>query len=336
MARSSFQSRTLRLIAPAFAIAVFGSSGAFGASPYLGELDENEAVLIDFDADEPVILAAGPKATPLPPTPPVAPMPSLAPLARLAALPHLGLPRGAWYGVSLRCSDCSIGRDDEEEGYEWRFGEAPEIVDIEVDSPADRAGVRRGDVLTHVDGVPITKREAGRRFGTAKVGDSVRWTVRLGNKTREVTVVAGKRPGLDGKYWEDVHAELRAAQEALAAQQEKMQQSHMDAEQYEDLRETQERLAQMARSLADLERQRAARAPRALLIDPNELVVMPDDEQIRIVDRNMIRDTHRLRYSGKIGDSKVEVRGTSAVVVTEEKNGDLVIDTPDASIRVKK
>lgn len=300
------------------------------------EIAVGAPVVVELPADFEVV--AGPTRTPRPavaPTPPIPPTPAVPPSYRL---PRLGLPTGAWYGVSLRCSDCSMEREGETRAFEWHFRSAPEIVEIEPDSPAERAGVRRGDVLTHVDGIPITSREAGRRFGAAKAGDKLRWTVRLGNKTRDVTIVAGERPQDEGDDFSAMRAELRAAQEAFEAQREKLRELNLDEARLEELRAAHARLADVARSLADLERERAVLAPKGLFVIPDDLADLPDDERVRIVGRDVhvLRDGHRLRYSGEIGDSRVEVRGSSAVVVTEEKNGDLVIDTPDASIRVKK
>src|SRR5262249_15355131 len=110
--------------------------------------------------------AYGPRATfvdlpapPAPPAPPVAPVPTpvVAPMPPMPPMPpsppsiwrmrHM-LPPKAWYGVSLRCSDCSVRQDEDDKVLEWRFRSEPEISGIEPDSPADRAGVRDGDVIT--------------------------------------------------------------------------------------------------------------------------------------------------------------------------------------------
>lgn len=299
------------------------------ASPYLGVVTTPDATV---ESAVRTAIAAAPVATPSPRAiPPVPPIPSV------PALPRL--PLDAWYGISLRCSDCSIFRDeDNDEVLAWRFRSEPEILDVEPDSPADRAGVRSGDILTHVEGHEITSREGGRRFGAAQPGDTVRWTVRDGRKSRDVTVVAGERLEGDRRSWAAVRDELRAAREALRAQRDKLRALHYDEARLHELDASRESLEDMARSLADLERQGLAMAPEALMLDPDRVVLLPDrgdgKDPVRIVQRD--RRVHRLRYTGDIGDSRVEVRGSSAVVVTEEKNGDLVIDTPDASIRVKK
>ena len=61
-------------------------------------------------------------------------------------------------------------------------------------SPAARAGLRPGDVLTHIDGVSILTRAGARRFGGVEPGQKVRVTVLRDGRaiTRELTL--GRRP----------------------------------------------------------------------------------------------------------------------------------------------
>jgi hypothetical protein len=325
---------------------------AHAADPYLGEQTRTGAATHAAKAacdaaaavaaaapmaltDAGPLLAAAPSSSSRRSRPAVAPVPPLPAIAALPAVPRL--PPDAWYGISLRCSDCSISRQDDDAAMQWSFGAEPEILDVEPDGPADRAGVRPGDVLTHVDGHDITSRLGGQRFGSASPGDTLRWTVRDGRKSREVTVVAQERPELEGRSWASVRDELRAAAEGLRSQNENLS-AYLDAKRLAELRATQGKLEDMARKMADLDRRRSLLAPRAYVIDPDDVVVLPDDDPdkdpVRIVKRD--RRVHRLRYTGDIGDSRVEVRGSSEVVVTEEKNGDIVIDTPDASIRVER
>jgi hypothetical protein len=63
-------------------------------------------------------------------------------------------------------------------------------------------------------------------------------------------------------------------------------------------------------------------------------------EQSRIVERASRRAAdaarQRLRYTGTVGSSEVEVRGLGTVVVTTESpTGEIVITTADATIRVR-
>jgi membrane-associated protease RseP (regulator of RpoE activity) len=60
--------------------------------------------------------------------------------------------------------------------------------------PADRAGLRVGDRMTHLDGVSIASREGARKLGAVRPGQRVRVTVLRDGKsiTRDLTL--GTRP----------------------------------------------------------------------------------------------------------------------------------------------
>jgi S1-C subfamily serine protease len=47
-----------------------------------------------------------------------------------------------------------------------------------------------GDILTHVDGLPITSERAARRFVEASPGDEVRLTLRRDGETIEIALRA--------------------------------------------------------------------------------------------------------------------------------------------------
>lgn len=73
----------------------------------------------------------------------------------------------------------------------WSFRDAPEILDIDPDGPA--AGrLEPGDVLTALDGIAITRPEAGERFANLAPDERVRLTVRREGRdlTVEITTAA--------------------------------------------------------------------------------------------------------------------------------------------------
>lgn len=101
----------------------------------------------------------------------------------------------AWFGFSIRCNGCgwaSSGRPGDSPV--WESEEAPELSMIASNSPASRAGLRRGDRITHIDGVSILSNSGRRKFGGVKPGQRIRLTVdRDGNTlVRELTL--GERP----------------------------------------------------------------------------------------------------------------------------------------------
>jgi hypothetical protein len=86
---------------------------------------------------------------------------------------------------------------EEETGVaEWSFAEPPEVSSVEDGSPADLAGLRRGDVLLEIDGDALVTAAGGRKFGSVKPGQTVRLTYRRGGETGSARATATRRPGL--------------------------------------------------------------------------------------------------------------------------------------------
>lgn len=140
-------------------------------------------------------------ATPAPSTPPADLVPGV-----WAVVPDSRATPSGWFGFSFRCNDCGWARGGGSAGPVWESDEAPELSMISAGGPAARAGLRRGDRLTHIDGYSITSREGSRRLGSVRPGQKVKLTVmRDGTPlTRELTL--GRRP------------EARAAAAVVAAQ----------------------------------------------------------------------------------------------------------------------
>jgi hypothetical protein len=67
---------------------------------------------------------------------------------------------------------------------------------VQDDSPADAAGLERGDVLLEIDGESLLTTEGGRQFGSVEPGQTVRWTYRRDGRVQTTTATAGKRPPL--------------------------------------------------------------------------------------------------------------------------------------------
>ena len=119
-------------------------------------------------------------------------------MARVSPVPaptYTLLPSG-WFGFGIRCSDCRWSVDEETGVAEWSFDEPPEVSSVEDGSPADRAGLRRGDVLLEIDGQALVTPIGGQSFGSVKPGQTVRWTYRRGGETRSTRATAIHRPGM--------------------------------------------------------------------------------------------------------------------------------------------
>jgi hypothetical protein len=104
---------------------------------------------------------------------------------------HAILPRG-WLGFSLSCSDCIVGKSEEGRVW-WKFSDYPEINRVEIGSPAHEAGMRAGDVLTHIDDHDLTEEKGGELFGALQPGDTVTFRYVRQGEERTVTLMAGER-----------------------------------------------------------------------------------------------------------------------------------------------
>ncbi len=128
---------------------------------------------------EPPVRAADPARITGPPSParaPLPPLPMLFPSGRL--------------GLSLRCSDCTVKIEGDSVRV-WSFAEPPTVTSVEPGSPAAVAGIRSGDRLVTVDGVPITSARGGQRFGGITSGERVAVGIRRDGRERQVEVTAG-------------------------------------------------------------------------------------------------------------------------------------------------
>lgn len=89
-----------------------------------------------------------------------------------------------WVGVAFSCDDCTLAQVDGQP--RWSFATPPEVYSVEQGSPAYDAGLRRGDVITHVQNIAITTAEGGRRWAALRPGDAVRVTYRRDGASRSV------------------------------------------------------------------------------------------------------------------------------------------------------
>ncbi|MFH1679856.1 MAG: PDZ domain-containing protein [Candidatus Eisenbacteria bacterium] len=125
---------------------------------------------------------------PIPPIPSIPSFPSIlsAPQIAFWTMPKLPHP---WLGFGLKCSI---------EG-KWfsnnlRFTEPPVVFNVRSGSAADRAGIRAGDVLTYVDGLPIDKKKGTRRFAEIRPGDKVMLTLRRKGEPLDLELRADAGP----------------------------------------------------------------------------------------------------------------------------------------------
>ncbi len=126
----------------------------------------------------------------VPPAPVVEPVPDAAPEPPTppAALDIVELPPRVSLGFGFQCSHCTYSDNRDGRAF-WSFPEPPNIF-VTPGSPAWHGGLRSGDEIVAIGGVPITTEEGGRRFASIQPGDRITWTVERLGETRRATTTA--------------------------------------------------------------------------------------------------------------------------------------------------
>ena len=258
-----------------------------------------------------------------------------------SALPALASSRSRGsFGFGLMCSgNCEIRVEQDGGLY---FSEYPEVYNVERGSGADKAGIRRGDVITAVNGQSITTRAGGRIFGLAKAGESVRFTIRRGGSSRTVALKAAPPAAStvdlakSSESLERAQIALRELQRDQQTQMQKIQEElrasrAAEADQVRELqREFYRKEQDHRRKLNELSNElaRAESRMRAAIQDSARSACAVNS----VAPRSGART---LRYTGVVGNSEIEVRGTSPVTVTESSD-EVVITTGSTQVKVKK
>jgi membrane-associated protease RseP (regulator of RpoE activity) len=229
-----------------------------------------------------------------------------------------------WFGFGISCN-CEVYTEETEESPIWSFREPPEISLVEDGSPADVAGLKRGDLLLEIDGVDIMSDEGGRRFGAVKAGDTVTFRYRRGGQTGTVSITASERLK-KGKPVKEP-AELEALVERIELQQR-------------------EQLALAEALIVELE---AGEIEKGLVeAEALQAEITLQQEAIEFELReSLLTHVHveplivigespsTLRFTGTLGNVEVEVRGPREVVVVAEEDGILTIVAGETRILLR-
>jgi len=265
---------------------------------------------------------------------PAVPQPAAAPalgMEALLAAQGLGIRalRGqGWFGFGISCSDCTI--EILPDGARvWEFSQPPEISLVEPGSPADRAGLRNGDVLVEIDGLPLVSARGGRRFGAVKPGETVRLTYRRGGDVDTVSVTVESHPLAD-PLSVMVAGQLTGTDELIRGLLEEQEKEHALLE---ELRATE--LAEVPGVLERLLRARelagevAGQRYEEMAADLLRSLQQAEHVELLRVDQ--------LRFAGSLGDVEVEVRGPQPVIVSVVEEGEeMVILVGETRIRIRK
>jgi hypothetical protein len=253
------------------------------------------------------------------------------------------VPRAS-FGFSISCGRCVSLVDPENGNAIWEFDEPPQIYSVDANSEAYRAGIRRGDVITRIDGRSITTPEGGRRFGAVMPGQRVEFTIRRGSQTLSRAVRAeptrGASVAMTARERETSLEQARRLTEELL-RHERVQSAQLDQmrrnedEQIRTLaeqlrRQQTEQNAQLSRLQTEL-----ARADRELSAAVGATRPAPGRATMRSNTVVTVPGDRTMRYVGRIGDIDIEVRGGSQIRVAENQS-EYIITIGDSEIRLKK
>ena len=234
----------------------------------------------------------------------------------------------ASFGMGLSCSgNCTMWVRERNNRSSMMFSQPPEVYSVERGGPADKAGIRRGDVITHINGKAMTSDEGGDLFANARPGQRVTFTIQRDSERKTMTVVAAERstpsPQLaqSSASLEKARASLNEMQRVQADQIRRIEAELRNSRLAEEaklrelkrelLRQEQEhrrKLELLSRELTGAQsRMRAAMADsaRGACLAPT-----PPPPGVTSLSRT-------LRYTGTIGATDIEVRGAYPVSVTE-------------------
>ena len=98
-----------------------------------------------------------------------------------------------YFGMEVDCGDCGWRREGD--GWRWHSTEPMRVKAAVPGSPAQRAGLRTGDVVLRINGHELTDRGAGQFFDRLSPGSAVRFEVRRGSRTLTIPIVPDIRRG---------------------------------------------------------------------------------------------------------------------------------------------
>jgi hypothetical protein len=123
-------------------------------------------------------------------------------------------------GLGVQCSRCSVSSGRRAQA--WSFHEPPVIITVDVDGPAHRALLRRGDTLTAMDGVDLTTPQGGRAFGSIEPGQRVTLSYRRAGTERRAALVAVAQPDASAEELTAFEEYRRARDSSVATYREQM------------------------------------------------------------------------------------------------------------------
>ena len=97
-------------------------------------------------------------------------------------------------GLELTCGFFCGWRRGDGDAVVWRGQHPPKVAGVVEGGPADRAGIREGDVLLLLDGHSFVGEEGGRAIGRLRPGQSLTLQYLAGGETLTTTTITPRAP----------------------------------------------------------------------------------------------------------------------------------------------
>ena len=274
-----------------------------------------------------------------------------------------------WLGLQLECEQCSVssGRRLSSNFRQW-----PAVIMVDVDGPAHRGGIRRGDTLTALDGMDLATREGGRAFASIEPEQRVTVTLRRGGRDQRVQLIAVARPDATSEELSNFN-EYKRVRDSADAEYRQVLSAHVQRANVE-LRELDAMLRSMEttrisadssrrrlatidsilRSLRRAESERARLAGESGLfstpfaysfpnVAPTPMPVptpgepaqpIPPYAPAATLPPGATRPVYPLRYSNRIGNVNIEARAPGAISASEVGDSLVVLYLNGMEIKV--
>lgn len=185
-----------------------------------------------------------------------------------------------WLGLSLECEQCSSNFSSRR--LQTSFRRPPVVEMVDVDGPAHRGGLRRGDTLIAIDDIELTSRQGGQLFASIEPGQRLMLTIRRGGTDRRLPITAVAR--LDATP-EELQAfnEYKRMRDSAEAEYRQVLSSHV---------------SRASAELRDLERMLRETEASRMSADSSRRKLAVIDSVLRSLRR---AESERLRYQGGVG-----------------------------------
>jgi membrane-associated protease RseP (regulator of RpoE activity) len=272
-----------------------------------------------------------------------------------------------WLGMGLECEGCAVAFGLRPVA---RFRSPPVVLTVDVEGPAHRAGLRRGDTLLAIDDLDLTTSEGGQAFAGIEPGQRVKITAKRDGRERQVRLVAVARPdasaeelaayesyrrgrdSLAAGYRYAVTSALQRAQVEMRDLERMMQDAEISRRVLDSTRKRLSTIDSALRAARNAERLAYSGAisgrygvtpPRPAIAPTAPVAAVPPTPAAVAVAPSVYTYTTGgvtvapLRYSGRLGSLvNVEARAPGAVNVSEIGDSVIVVTTGDVVVRISQ